>query len=265
MGTAIGNLLQNAVEAMPEGGELTIAAGPYRLSDRDATLISPGSGERYVKLTITDQGRGISEEVLPSIFDPYFTTKPAGAQKGIGLGLTLAYAVVKRHEGEISVDSVVGRGTRFTLLLPVGDARVSQAGPHNASAASQRILLMDDEEQLRVLCVQMLDYLGYSVETVADGSAAVRAFRRAREGGRPFGLVILDLTVKSGMGGKDTLEELRRIDPEVLAVVSSGYNEDPVMTDPKRFGFAAVLPKPYALKDLTNLLTKTLPPPSKGA
>jgi PAS domain S-box-containing protein len=265
MGTAIGNLLQNAVEAMPEGGELTITAEPYRPSNGDASLILPGNGERYVKLTISDQGCGIPEETLPLIFDPYFTTKPAGVQKGLGLGLTLAYAVVKRHGGEISVESQVGRGSRFTLLVPVGDGLVDQDRPHKTTAASLRILLMDDEEQVRVLCEQMLAYLGYSVKSVADGGAAVAAFRHAREAGRPFGLVILDLTVKSGMGGKDTLQELRRIDPEVLAVVSSGYNEDPVMTDPLRFGFAAVLPKPYALKDLTDLLAKTLPKPSQPA
>jgi CheY-like chemotaxis protein len=265
MGTAIGNLIQNAVEAMPKGGQLTVAAGPYRLSDHDVGLMLPGNGERYVKLTITDQGRGIDEAVLPLIFDPYFTTKPAGAQKGLGLGLTLAYAVVKRHGGEISVDTIVGRGTRFSLLLPVGETLVPRAPAPKAAVPTRRILLMDDEEQMRVLCEQMLNYLGYSVETAADGGAAVNAYRRAREAGRPFGLVILDLTVKSGMGGKDTLQELRRFDPDVLAVVSSGYNEDPVMTDPQGFGFAAVLPKPYALKELTDLLSKTLPTPSKGS
>jgi PAS domain S-box-containing protein len=261
MGAALRNLLQNAVEAMPDGGELTITAEPHRSSKGDAALILPGNGQRYVKVAIADEGRGISDEVLPLIFDPYFTTKPTGAQKGLGLGLTLAYAVVKRHGGEVSVNSVAGRGTCFTLLLPVGDARVSQAGPRKAPAATQRILLMDDEEQLRLLCEQMLAYLGYSAETVADGGAAVGAYRRAREEGQPFGLVILDLTVKSGMGGKDALRELRRIDPEVLAVVSSGYSEDPVMTDPQRHGFAAVLPKPYALRELTDLLAHTLAEP----
>jgi PAS domain S-box-containing protein len=265
MGTAIGNLLQNAVEAMPDGGELTITARPYRLTDRDAALMIPGNDGRYVKLTIADQGRGIPDEVLPLIFDPYFTTKPAGAQKGLGLGLALAYAVVKRHGGEVSVDTAPGRGTQFSLLLPVGDALLPQRPVPKVATATRRILLMDDEEQLRVLCGQMLNYLGYSVETAADGGAAVVAFRRAREAGQAFGLVILDLTVKSGMGGKDTLQELRRIDPEVLAVVSSGYNEDPVMTDPQRYGFAAVLPKPYALTDLTDLLAKVLPKPSQQA
>jgi len=130
---------------------------------------------------------------------------------------------------------------------------------HRALAPTERILLMDDEEELRVLSAKMLAHLGYDAETAADGRTAVEAYQSAREAGKPFGLVILDLTVKSGMGGKEALRELQQLDPQVLAVVSSGYNEDPVMTDPRRYGFAGVLPKPYALRELTGILDETLP------
>jgi PAS domain S-box-containing protein len=259
MVTALSNIIQNAVEAMPHGGDLTIAAEPHSLSGRDAppTLVSDGSP--YIKLTITDQGCGISDEVRPRIFDPYFTTKPAGAQKGLGLGLALAYAVVKKHGGEIVVEAAPGEGSCFALLLPVGAEPTPRLAQSAAPATTQRILLMDDEEQLRILCEQMLTHLGYAVETVADGRSAVSAYKRAQDAGKPFGLVVLDLTVKSGMGGKDALVELQQFDPNVLAVVSSGYNEDPVMTDPQRYGFSGVLPKPYALKELTGVLGKVLP------
>jgi PAS domain S-box-containing protein len=261
MGRAIGNIIQNAVEAMPDGGELTITVQPHRLSGRDALALPSDNGSRYIKMTISDQGCGISKAVQAQIFDPYFSTKPLGAKKGLGLGLTLAYAVIKRHGGWIDVASVEGQGSCFTILLPVG----AEPGPTQferlPAAATQRILLMDDEEQLRILCEQMLAHLGYEVKSVADGHAAVSAYQQAMDDGNPFGMVILDLTVISGMGGKDALRELHRLDPDVRAVVSSGYSEDPVMTDPQRFGFATVLPKPYALKELSAVVAKILPKP----
>jgi PAS domain S-box-containing protein len=261
MERAIGNIIQNAIEAMPDGGELGINAQLHRLTGRDPATLRSKNGSHYLKLTICDQGCGILEGVRAKIFDPYFTTKPLGVKKGLGLGLTLAFAVVKKHGGWIDVESVEGQGSCFTILLPMGAEPEPAHFKRPALAATQRILLMDDEEQLRILCEQMLTHLGYEVESVADGHAAIGAYRQAMENKNPFGMVILDLTVKSGMGGKNTLRELRRLDPDVLAVVSSGYDEDPVMTDPQRFGFATVLPKPYALKELTAVLETILPKP----
>jgi CheY-like chemotaxis protein len=241
------------------GGLLRVALEQVTFGKSQIPIPEMSPNKPYIKLTITDQGCGISDEVRPRIFDPYFTTKPAGAQKGLGLGLALAYAVVKKHGGEIVVEAAPGEGSCFALLLPVGAEPTPRLAQSAAPATTQRILLMDDEEQLRILCEQMLTHLGYAVETVADGRSAVSAYKRAQDAGKPFGLVVLDLTVKSGMGGKDALVELQQFDPNVLAVVSSGYNEDPVMTDPQRYGFSGVLPKPYALKELTGVLGKVLP------
>ena len=244
---------------MPDGGEITITAASHHLSGIDEDALLSGNGSRFLKLSIADQGPGIPASVYPQIFDPYFTTKPLGAKKGRGLGLTLSHAIVRKHGGWIDADTTVGRGSCFTLLMPIGFAPSAPSRKRRTAATTKRILLMDDEAQLRLLTAQMLEHLGYEVETVADGAAAITAYERAMNAGHAYGLVILDLTVKSGMGGKDALRELRRLDPTVAAVVSSGFNEDPVMTDPQRYGFAAVLPKPYALKELTGLLERLLP------
>jgi two-component system, cell cycle sensor histidine kinase and response regulator CckA len=263
MERAVSNIIENAVEAMPDGGELTITARPHRLSSRDPVALLSENRSHYLKLTFRDQGCGIPPDVRAKIFDPYFTTKPLGAKKGLGLGLTLAYAVVKRHGGWIDVDSLEGQGSCVTILLPMESEPAPTPLNKFTPAATHRILLMDDEEQLRVLCEQMLAHLGYEVQSVADGHAAVSAYRQAMDAGNPFGLVILDLTVKFGPGGKDTLRELRRLHPDVLAVVSSGYDRDPVMTNPQQFGFTTVLPKPYTLKELTAVLDKILPKPPR--
>lgn len=259
--TALGNILQNGIEAMPKGGELIIRADRYRFPDGQAPPTLPNDDNPYIRLAIADHGCGIPDAVRSQIFDPYFTTKAAGAQKGLGLGLTLAYAVVKKHGGEILVDTTPGQGSCFTLLLPEGADPTPRIMKHATPATTHRVLLMDDEEQLRVLSEQMLTHLGYAVETVADGQAAVRAYERAKAAGVPFGLVILDLTVKSGMGGKEAMNALQKIDPGVLAVVSSGYSENPVMTTPRRYGFTGVLPKPYSLKELMAVLGKAFPRP----
>lgn len=258
---ALSNIIQNGIEAMPKGGELTISAEAHRFSQGQAPPTLATSDSTYIRLTIADQGCGIPDAARPQIFDPYFTTKAAGAQKGLGLGLTLAYAVVKKHGGEILVDTTVGQGSCFTLLLPEGGEPTPRIMSHATPATAHRVLLMDDEEQLRVLSEQMLTHLGYVVETVADGQSAVRAYKRAKDAGVPFGLVILDLTVKSGMGGREAMSVLQKVDPGVLAVVSSGYSEDPVMTTPRQYGFTGVLPKPYSHKELMAVLGKAFPKP----
>jgi CheY-like chemotaxis protein len=223
----------------------------------------------YVRISIQDRGIGISEENLDKLFDPYFSTKPMGTQKGMGLGLATAHAIIKKHGGDITIQSTPDMGTTVSMYLP---AHPSNDAAENGTPASlktqftiadqkaprQRILLMDDEEMLRNLAKQMLSRLGYEVETVKDGVEAIEVYRKQFGLDKPFDAVILDLTIKGGMGGEQTLKELLKIDPEIKAVVSSGYFNDPVMADFQDYGFKGAMAKPYELKDLKEVLEKVL-------
>jgi signal transduction histidine kinase/CheY-like chemotaxis protein len=248
---AIRNLLLNAVEAMPRGGVIRISLDNEEIA---AGATPPLAAGRYVRLVIADSGDGIKSDVLPRIFDPYFSTKRTGG----GLGLATTYSIVKRHQGHIAAASIPGQGATFALWLPAAESPPSaEPSPTIPAAAplppkSARVLLMDDEESIRTLGSRLLELLGLEVTVVADGAAAVREFSAARHSGRPFDLLILDLTIPGGMGGKETIAALRRIDVQVPAIVSSGYSNDPVMADFRRYGFQAMMPKPYEIRTLTD-------------
>jgi len=241
----VNNLIINANQAMPEGGIVEVAA-------RNLTVelghTSPLPAGRYVRLTVKDHGIGIPPDHIPNVFDPYFTTK----QKGSGLGLAVCYSIVRAHEGLIFADSNLGEGTTFDVYLPAGEA--DQLGMDLDEAlplqGSGRILVMDDEEAIRSLAHNMLSFLGYKADCVADGKEAIRLFREAHRAGTSYAAVILDLTVPGGTGGVKTLRTLKTIDPQVKAIVSSGYSNDPVMADFKAHGFLAAVPKPYRVRDL---------------
>jgi two-component system cell cycle sensor histidine kinase/response regulator CckA len=245
------NLVINADQAMPEGGVITLEAENIRLA---AGEVGPLPAGPYIRLRVADTGVGIPERYLGRIFDPYFTTK----QKGSGLGLTMCFSIVQKHGGHITVDSKVGQGTTFAIYLPAYTA--ADATPHGdgsteaPAAAGGRVLVMDDEATILNLTRRMLEYAGYEVETAADGEAAVRAFSRAQQEGRPFAMVILDLTVPGGLGGKETFQRLRRLQPEVCAIVSSGYSTDQIMAQFRSIGFAGVVPKPYTSRELLKAL-----------
>ena len=191
------------------------------------------------------------------MFDPYFTTK----KQGSGLGLATSYSIVKRHEGHMDVESRLGHGTLFRLYLPASrmapsnDLRVADIRPGHG-----RILAMDDDADILSLVAEMLGKLGYEAETVSDGAAAVERYRRAREEGRPFAGVILDLTVPGGQGGLETIRQLIEMDATVKAIVSSGYSEDPVMARYRDHGFSGVVAKPYSLEGLSRALHDLLSP-----
>ena len=259
IGQAINNLVINAQQAMPSGG--TVRVGARNLDVRqDTSILTAG---QYVEISVRDQGIGIPEDHLLKVFDPYFTTK----QKGSGLGLTTTYSIVKNHGGHISVESVMGQGTTFYVYLPAcEDAMfaVTPAVPPAGPSDGRRILLMDDEEEIRLLAKRMLTRFGYSVVLAQDGSEAVHLYREARERHQPFDLVILDLTVPGGMGGEDTIRELRALDPHVKAIVSSGYSTEAHMADHARYGFDAVLPKPYQLDEMRSTVYRTLHPEKAG-
>ncbi len=265
-------VLTNALEAMPAGGILTVLAKNLELDDGDdaaGLMLKPG---KYVKIAIQDQGSGISPKDLPRVFDPYFSTKGKGTEKGMGLGLAIAYAVMEKHGGLIDIHSQMEKGTSVDIYLPavaVVDpgpySRVtisnSLASEHNSAirnpqSAMGRVLLMDDEPMLRRLGALMLARLGYECQTAPDGDRAISAYEKAIALGKPFDVVMLDLTVKGGMGGREALLALKARDPNVRAIVCSGYSEDPVLERFAEYGFSGRLAKPYQKRELKEALKR---------
>jgi len=265
---AVTNVLKNAVEAMPQGGTITVQAQNQIIDNKEKDPSLPLNEGRYVRISIKDEGPGIPEEHMGKVFDPYFSTKARGAQKGMGLGLTTAYAAVEKHGGHITLSSTTGVGTTVDIYLPAAEKKVEKPIAEQASAdtapligsgqrPTKKILVMDDEESLRNLAQKMLERLEYEVEVVKDGLEALEKYKRYMDSGKPFDAVILDLTIKGGMGGEQTIQELLKIDPDVKAIVSSGYYNDPVMTEFDKYGFKGAMAKPYQKVDLENVL-KTL-------
>lgn len=250
------NIIINASQAMPGGGTLTVTAQNETLADNNTMYLPPG---RYVRLTISDQGCGIPDVVMKRIFDPYFTTKLAGN----GLGLGSAHSIINRHGGRIGTSSTVGEGTTFTIHLPsIGetyseyqtDSVTQSVGDHPGGS----VLVMDDEEMIRDMTTQMLEYLGYQATTCASGAEAVTLYKAAGDSGAPFSAVIMDLTIPGGMGGKDAAEQILAIDPQASLIVSSGYSNDPIMSDYRAYGFTGAVAKPYNIKELGQLISDLL-------
>ena len=247
----LNNLIINADQAMPDGGTLRVEARTAEVGQGDPLPIRPG---RYVRVTVSDTGIGIPEEALPRIFDPFYTTK----EKGSGLGLTTAYSILRHHDGVITADSEPGKGTTFFLYLPVSKGAVPRHAKPAEESRKRRVLVMDDEEMVREVALDFLGHLGYEGEAVVSGEEAVVAYRGAREAGRPYSAVIMDLTIPGGMGGKEAVLRLRDLDPHVRAIVSSGYSNDPVMSDPEKFGFRGVIAKPYRMRELGEVIDQVL-------
>lgn len=254
----IQNIVINAEQAMPRGGTVIISAKNVRLPRKGKfRLLEEGN---YVEIAIEDSGVGISDQNLSKIFDPYFTTKEGGS----GLGLATAYSIVKNHEGIINVRSQAGKGSAFFVYLPALDAGALPARRQDQAAPIPRpakILLMDDEDLIREIAGQMMNVDGHQVEFAEHGEAAIEKYRSARNSGLPFDMVILDLTIRGGMGGRETVERLLEIDPALKAIVSSGYSDDAVIAAYGKHGFAASLTKPYKIAELRNVISSVLAKP----
>jgi PAS domain S-box-containing protein len=247
------NLVINARQAMPGGGVIRIVAENISISVYERL---PLSGGDYVRIIFQDNGPGIKSENLNNIFDPFFTTK----EEGSGLGLAISYSIIKKHDGHISVESKPGTGTIFTLYLPARkNIRANETEDQKKRyRGSGRILVMDDDKSIVNTVSKMLKYFGFSVDSAADGEDAIIKYKKALATEGPYRMVILDLTIPGKMGGRDAVKELKSIDPEVKAVVSSGYSNDPVMANYTEYGFVAVVKKPFIIEELEDVLFSVL-------
>lgn len=256
--SAIQNIVINAKEAMPWGGTLVVKAKNVELAGTG----SDAKTKKYVQIEIQDEGSGIASNHLDRIFDPYFTTKQMGSQKGIGLGLSIAHSIIKKHCGHIKVSSRLDQGTTVTLLLPAVSQRaafrhVAHAMRH-VPQETRKVLFMDDEKMLWEVVGTLLKRLDYDVDFAINGQQAISLYRQAIEKGSDYALLILDLTIRGGPGGKEVLQKILKINPEARAVVLSGYNTDPVFIDHQKYGFVGALQKPFRIEDFMHLMNSVL-------
>ena len=247
------NVIINAAQAMPRGGRIAVkAVNVLEPEDRWEFGLRVKAGS-YVRVSIVDEGTGITPDVMPKIFDPYFSTKPTGT----GLGLATSRSIVKNHGGYIGVESEPGRGTTVHIFLPASLAAHRAEPPnarHDTRAGNGRLLVLDDEPAIRTLAVRLLGMLGYDATAVASGSEAIEQYKRARDERRPFDLVLLDLTIPGELGGREVLRVLKTIDPHVKAIVVSGYAGDDVLANYRQYGFKAVVAKPFTMDELSSAL-----------
>ncbi len=253
IGQVVQNLVINAVQAMPGGGQIRLGLVNHSLAEGEVVTLPAGD---YLRLEIADSGRGIAPEHLARIFEPFFTTKEFGS----GLGLATVYSVIKKHRGHIAVESTQGVGTTFRIWIPA--ARPEPVRPTVAAGTFEplkgRVLFMDDEEPIRMMTKTLLERLGLEVDVASDGDAAVQAYAAARGNGRPYDVVVFDLTVPGGMGGADAMREILKMDPTAKGIVSSGYSSDPVMANFHAHGFRGSVPKPYRMADFSRTLREVL-------
>lgn len=254
----IQNLIMNADQAMPDGGVINIQCSNVDVLKKQGLFLP--KGKNYVKITITDSGSGIEKNVIGRIFDPYFSTK----KEGNGLGLTITHSIISKHDGHISAQSFPGVGTTFTIYLPATLTKEPQQQekeeekvPHPAGG-KLTVMVMDDEESVREVAHGMLTYLGYEVVPVNDGEQAIAEYQRLQDTEHPVDVVIMDLTIPAGMGGKEAVTQLLDLNPQAKVIVSSGYSNDPIMADCNEYGFCAAVTKPYQIDDLARAINKVI-------
>ncbi|MCA9462720.1 MAG: PAS domain S-box protein [Nitrospira sp.] len=254
----IQNIAINARQAMPNGGHFSVRIQNTSYPHHPAAAVPALEPGHYLQITLEDQGSGIEEQNLPNIFDPYFTTKPGAS----GLGLATAHSIIRHHLGHISVYSLPGQGTKFSVFLPSSYSPSTTQEPSLAPTHAQRgrVLVMDDEQSIRRMVEDALTQFGYEVTSAQDGHETIALFSESLAAGRKFDVVLLDLTIPGAMGGKEAIQHLRSLDPQVKAIVTSGYSDDPIMSDYQRYGFHSILVKPYRIMDLAKLLESVCAP-----
>ncbi|MCL5422552.1 MAG: PAS domain S-box protein, partial [Nitrospirae bacterium] len=257
IGQVIQNIVLNADQAMPTSGTVSITARNVDAPEAGVPIqLKPGV---YAEVSISDSGLGIPEQYLPMIFDPYFTTK----EKGSGLGLATSYSIIRNHGGLIDVKSETGKGSTFLVYLPAvvsGQEAMSLRQPAGSRppVRTGKVLLMDDERVILDVAGQLIRALGHEVEFAVHGADAIEKYESAEQTGKPFTVLILDLTIRGGMGGIETLKKIREKHPGAKAIVSSGYSENAALSDYARHGFIGVLKKPYTVGGLQAALDEAL-------
>lgn len=255
----IQNIIINARHAMPGGGKIIVSCENCEMLSEQQKVFPE---KRYIKITITDEGTGIPEKFIDKIFDPYFTTKGRGDVKGSGLGLAICHSIIQRHNGTITVHSKAGAGTRFAIYLPASSNDIAEQEIGNdillRPEHQATILIMDDEPMIRDMAKQMLENGGYDVVLAEHGEEAIEKYSAFQVQGKNIDLVIMDLTIPGGMGGKDAIREILEIHPGVKAVVASGYSNDPIMANCEQYGFVAAISKPYQKQELFKLIHSIL-------
>ena len=257
MSQVIQNIIINARQSMPDGGSIRISG--ENIADFVLPTAKGAAPGKYVKISIQDSGIGIPGKYLDRIFDPYFSTK----KEGNGLGLTISHSIISKHDGHIAVQSQQGEGTTFIIHLPASEKglRGRKATKGRALAGKAKVLVMDDEEAVLQVIQSMLSHFGHEVVTAKNGEEAVTLYEKHRNASAPFDLVLMDLTVPGGMGGREAVAKILAIDPQAKVVVSSGYSNDPVMGNHKDYGFCAAIVKPYQLSKLVETINPFLPNP----
>lgn len=245
----VANIVINAKQATGDGGHLTVRARNHSGELPDgAGITAVAHDQRYVRIDFADNGGGIPDAIRHRVFDPYFTTRARGS----GLGLATAFAICRNHGGALTFDSHAGEGTTFSAFFPASHDRAETVviAPSAEPDGIGSILVLDDEPPVRRILQRMLEKWGYEVEVVADGSTAVQRYVERMQAGRKFDLLIMDLTIPGGMGGRQAMAEILRHDPSARAIVASGYSDDPTMADFRAAGFVAALTKPFQSEDL---------------
>ncbi|MCI5122017.1 MAG: response regulator [Candidatus Electrothrix sp. AUS4] len=251
----IQNIILNAKDSMPNGGRIIVKC--TNVKDLASGLLLRRHKGNFVQITIRDTGVGIPQEIMDSIFDPYFTTK----KEGNGLGLAICHSIIKKHGGHITVHSEPQQGTTFSIYLPaipLADSTSVEPQAQEFVVSSTRIMVMDDDPMLRTLAQSQLSALGHEAVLVKDGAEAITTYQEMQDSERRIDLVILDLTIPGGMGGKETAQKLLQVDSEAKLIVASGYSNDPVMAEYKEYGFRAAVAKPFTLKELRKAIAAAL-------
>ncbi len=252
----INNLVMNAAQAMPKGGIVNISA--ENITEEHSKKIPVLKHGKYIMISVKDHGIGISRDHIEDIFDPYFTTK----QTGSGLGLTASYHIITNHGGLVTVESELSVGTTFYIYLLASSNTIAKKNDEveyklvddKPVTGSGKILIMDDDLEIRDIGSQMLNYIGYEVKCAVDGAETIEMYKEARESGKPFDVVVMDLTIPGGMGGETTIRKLHEIDPKAKAIVYSGYSNNPIMAEFEKYGFKGVVSKPFVLKEMNDVL-----------